>query len=335
MAGEKGRIAWLDAVKAIAIVLVVASHSIGGEWFYPFSSFMMPLFFVAAGYSLNLRKWQTRRAEFFWTRARRILLPYFLLELCFWPFWSIRGLYMPPVGTRLPPLEALGGIFEGNITGLPLIALWFLPCFFLAENIFLWVFGGRSDKVTTRDILTAFVLSVFGYTISRFVYLPWGLDIALFVQGYLMAGRWLRSVNMQKFSVSGCMVLPLILIMVQVYINVTFDMASRTYGVNPALAYASGIGGCILVMRMMQLLIRDNEALLAEIGRRSMAIYLLHPLVQIVISDILLLTVIDGDYGTLFYLWQAGVIITIFGILLPMYVSRHWAQKPFLRYMGL
>ena len=58
---EKGRIVWLDAVKGIAIALVAASHCIGGEWFYPFSTFMMPLFFVAAGYSLNLQKWQARK----------------------------------------------------------------------------------------------------------------------------------------------------------------------------------------------------------------------------------------------------------------------------------
>ena len=103
-----------------------------------------------------------------------------------------------------------------------------------------------------RDILAAMALSALGYGISCFVHLPWGLDIALFVQGYLMLGRWLRLVG-----------------------------------------------------------------------------------VQIIITDILLSTIVEGDYGTIFYVWQAGMPIAILGILLPIYVSRHWAQKPFLRYLGL
>ncbi|SEH28033.1 hypothetical protein SAMN05216583_11125 [Selenomonas sp. KH1T6] len=90
-----------------------------------------------------------------------------------------------------------------------------------------------------------------------------------------------------------------------------------------------------MVMRIMQWLVRESEAFLVEMGRRSMAIYILHPLVQIIITDILLSTIVEGDYGTIFYVWQAGMPIAILGILLPIYVSRHWAQKPFLRYLGL
>ena len=35
-------------------------------------------------------------------------------ELLFWPIWSVRGMFLPRVGTELPPIEALGGIFGGN-----------------------------------------------------------------------------------------------------------------------------------------------------------------------------------------------------------------------------
>ncbi len=335
MAVEKGRIAWLDAAKGIAIALVVASHSIGGSWFYPFSCFMMPMFFVAAGYSLNLKKWKDRQSEFFLSRAKKILIPFFLLELCFWPIWSVRSFFMPSVGTKLPPLEALFGIFDGNCANLPLIALWFLPCFFLAEIIFLLFFRNSPEKPNLRDILTALILSIIGYVIGSFKHIFWGLDIALFVQGYLMVGRCLRAFNFQKLSAIFCILLPIILIALQVYVNESFDMASRSYGENPLLAYISGIFGCILVMRLMQMFVQKNEEFLAEMGRRSMAIYLLHPFVQIIISDILLLTVVNGDYGTLFYLWQAGVPIFILGIFLPIYISRNYSQKPFIRYLGL
>ena len=218
---------------------------------------------------------------------------------------------------------------------MPIIALWFLPCFFLAENIFLLIFRDRPTEPNLRDILTALILSVIGYVIGSFKHIFWGLDIALFVQGYMIVGRFLRAVDFQKLSGIFCILLPIILITLQVYVNQSFDMASRSYGENPVLAYISGIFECILVMRLMQIFVQKNEEFLAEMGRRSMAIYLLHPFVQIIISDILLLTVVNGDYGTLFYIWQAGVPILIFGIIIPIYISRNYSKKPFIRYLGL
>ncbi len=335
MQKNKERIVWLDAAKGIAIALVVAAHSIGGEWSDILSPIRIPLFFIAAGYTLNLRKWRNHLNDFFKKRVRHILLPFFLLELLFWPIWSIRGMFLPPVGTSLPPFEALGGILEGNSIGLPLIALWFLPCFFLAELIFLFAISADRDRPGVKDILVAICLSILGYVISLSTHLPWGLDIALFVQGFLLTGRWLRSIGLHNLPAAGCGIISVLLLAAQFHYNGCLNLAAREYGTLPILAYASAIGGSILLMRILQLLMNNRESLPAEIGRRSMAVYVLHPFVQIVISDILLSTIIEGDYGTIFYIWQAGILITILGILFPLYVSRHWAQKPFIRYLGL
>ena len=335
MANTPKHIVWVDAAKGIAIALVVAAHSVGGQWADAFAPFMMPLFFMAAGFCLNLGKWKGRWQEFLRGRVKRILVPFFLLEICFWPVWSVRGLFLPPVGTALPPMEALGGILAGNSAGLPIIALWFLPCFFLAEVIFLCVFSAERDNVSRRDMSAALGLSLLGYAIGGFIHLPWGLDIALYAQVYILTGRWLRTAGIEKFSFWRCMVLLLIVLVSQVYFGVSFDMASRWYGSNPVLAYAAGISGGILLMRGAAFFVKSDKSFIAEMGRRSMAIYLLHPFVQIIITDVLLSTLIEGDYLTVFYIWQAGIPITILGIAVPVYISRHWAQKPFIRYFGL
>ena len=331
---EKGRIAWLDAAKGIAIAFVVAAHSIGGEWSNVLSPIRMPIFFVAAGFTLNLQKWQNRKYEFFRSRVERLLIPYFLLELLFWPIWSVRGMFLPRVGTELPPIEALGGILGGNSVDLPLVALWFLPCFFLAENIFLWLFPA-DQALGIRSILTALFLSALGYQLGCMEHLPWGLDIALFAQGFILTGRWLRAKGLENLSGIWSLFLPLFLLAAQGHVNDYFNMAARMYGSYPLLAYAAAIGGSILLMRIMQLLVHDATSFPAEMGRRSMAIYVLHPFVQIIITDALLCTFIDGDYGTVFNLWQAGIPIAVLGILIPVYVSRHWAQKPILRHLGI
>jgi fucose 4-O-acetylase-like acetyltransferase len=186
-------------------------------------------------------------------------------------------------------------------------------------------------------------------------HLPWGLDIALFAQGFILTGRWLRAKGLENLSGIWSLFLPLFLLVAQSHVNDYFNMAARMYGSYPLLAYAAAIGGSILLMRIMQLLVHDAasdahgcasadagagraafaSAFPAEMGRRSMAIYVLHPFVQIIITDALLCTFINGDYGTVFNLWQAGIPITVLGILIPVYVSRHWAQKPILRHLGI
>ncbi|MCR5756749.1 MAG: hypothetical protein K6F95_02435 [Selenomonas sp.] len=50
----KGRIAWLDAAKGLTIALVVSAHCIDGEWEVFFSPIRMPLFFIAADFTLKL-----------------------------------------------------------------------------------------------------------------------------------------------------------------------------------------------------------------------------------------------------------------------------------------
>ena len=69
-------------------------------------------------------------------------------------------------------------------------------------------------------------------------------------------------------SSAWCVLLPVLLIALQVYVNGSFDMASRTYGVNPLLAYTSNIGGCIMVMRIMQWLVKESEAFPGRNGPR-------------------------------------------------------------------
>ncbi len=109
----------------------------------------------------------------------------------------------------------------------PMVSLLFFP----GRKYFLWAFPDSLGKVQiVRDILVAMALSALGYGISCFVHLPWGLDIALFVQGYLMLGRWLRLVGVHRLSAAWCVLLPVFLIALQVYVNGSFSVKTSNYG---------------------------------------------------------------------------------------------------------
>jgi len=82
------RINWIDWAKCIAITMVVFCH-IPQDSFLKFyiGIFHMPLFFFISGYLTKVRK-DTKEELSKWKRS--IIIPYFLYNLIFYPYWVIR-----------------------------------------------------------------------------------------------------------------------------------------------------------------------------------------------------------------------------------------------------
>ena len=89
---EKKRIAWLDAVKAVGILVVLLVHT--GRSFGPVSfyggMFYMPIFFITAGMTFSYKPEESFGA-FVKKKAKRLLLPYFGYNLFLFVFFFLRG----------------------------------------------------------------------------------------------------------------------------------------------------------------------------------------------------------------------------------------------------
>lgn len=142
------RLAYLDNVKGIAIILLLLSHSIPNEgnlktWIF---SFHMPVFFVICGFIFNLKYASTAMTReklhrHIKKRFRNLVLPYVVFGLILVVFYACLDF----CGTghvsssRLVNLITLQGVDS----------LWFIPVYFFSELMFmLGSFGGGKSSMS-------------------------------------------------------------------------------------------------------------------------------------------------------------------------------------------
>lgn len=186
----------IDIARGIAIILVVVGHTAVPLSFPNHLAFSvhLPLFFFLSGFLMKAERYS------FWEytkkRAFRLLLPYFIFA-----FVSACK------NSSNFPMQIASALFcSGKISSvLPQMPdqPWFLPCLFLSELVF---FGLRKLERfrfgRIAEMLLSFFFSACGFFLMRVRYLPWSLDIALFVQVFLFAGLLFRQSGFLKRSVS-------------------------------------------------------------------------------------------------------------------------------------
>lgn len=163
-----GRKQWVDALRGIAILLVVYGHNMStwDEFFIFTSPIKIPLFFAITGYVLNtdaspvdfLKKWFTR-----------LVIPYYLLAII-------------PIAISLPfypTSESLEKIRRVIVCE----SYWFLPCMMFG-NLFFYFVNHYVKKMQWRAIVIV-ILSVVGYLfcikdICSMAYINLALEVQLF-----------------------------------------------------------------------------------------------------------------------------------------------------------
>lgn len=129
---EKKRLDYLDMVKGVGIILVVAGHSgyLAEHALTVVSSFHMPLFFIISGMLLAHTKEETRpMKQIIAKKMRTILFPYAFFSILYLLiygayFCGVRG-YLTPAYIRTIAVQGI------SLDGISV--LWFLSALFFAE----------------------------------------------------------------------------------------------------------------------------------------------------------------------------------------------------------
>ncbi len=137
---RRDRSAYLDALRAVALVRVVLFHATGWWWLTAFTA--MPLMFFIAG-TLFARSLERRPAlPVVRDRYRRILLPYWTYLAAMVALWGVLGLLgeITPaqwVGLLLPVLstDGVAGPGAGTVVHLTWFALWYLQMHLLLSAL--------------------------------------------------------------------------------------------------------------------------------------------------------------------------------------------------------
>lgn len=261
-----------------------------------------------------------------------MLLPYFAANFTWYPIWFVLCYYTSFLTAfnwdKVNPLISLLTIFIGNNYSLGcqlvLFPLWFLPCLFFAELIFL-----KLDNIFSRQLhlfLAVIGVAIIGYELGIYFQLPLGIDIAFVAQVFILAGNSIRKYNfLDKLNFGACGILAVIFA-IAFYFNGFVDMNTRNYS-NLTLFYGGGLAGSLLLMKISMTVAnfqsKFNEFII-YCGRQSLAILVFHPIILAVAAQ-LLETRFDSIWGFIFTLATCGVII-------PVCIAKNFGDKPIIKY---
>lgn len=135
----KQRLEFLDWAKGFAILLMLYGHTCSNQdWSYVWlHSFHMPIFFMIGGVLISMRlsnkpaSWSGLR-QLFKRRLYQLMLPYLIWGLCYSFFFSGLSLVSEGLNCAINTLASrLYDVF--SLHGIA--SIWFLPCYFFAEQI--------------------------------------------------------------------------------------------------------------------------------------------------------------------------------------------------------
>lgn len=296
---EKQRIPWLDAVKAVGILVVLLVHtgrSFGSVTYYG-GMFYMPIFFLTAGMTFSYKKDECF-GSFVRKKAKRLLLPYFGYNLFLFAFFFLRGkadvwtvLGILYSRNCLMPMESATNVYFMQILNAP---TWFLTCLFVSY-LFLWILmrivGGDARKAFVGN--GAYLLLAIALHYLCPVLLPWSIDCALYAVSFLVLGKlmalqdWVGRLRKKPYYL-----IPMAAAFVLgARLNGSVNMSVDNYGRSMVLYLLVGTTGSLLVMTLFSALYETSLGRLAEkplafIGRHTLPILCLHLFVYSVIGTL-------------------------------------------------
>lgn len=202
----KRRIEWIDALRAVAMLIVMMWHisaDCQNQWVYSLCTapVMIPLFFAITGYIFN--DCNGDQKEFICKISKYLILPWLALAI-------LKGAVNATLRGSFDYLcEYIGNLFTGD-------NLWYFPCCIIAEIIFFYSLKNCNDS--RLIIIQSLVLSLIGILLSKFIMFNClNISTAFICQFFIVFGYSLRNydfrVNKKVVVISSVLYIGLVVIL--------------------------------------------------------------------------------------------------------------------------
>ena len=265
----KRRKDWIDALRAIAMILVVYGHQVPewNEYFVFTSPVKICLFFAISGYLLNTGKsWK----EFLTSLLKHLVIP-----------WAVLSLIQPIL---LLPLRGVDSLKVEVIAVLTGHAKWYMPCCIIAEII--WY---TFNKIFKSRIIPVFIMSYLAFFVGIILCKHeilnfWMINRALTVQPYLLIGA-IYKIGVDKIrdragaiSIIGIVLyIGLGVLSLVLYPGESLDVHTASY-YNLFICHAMIWIGIIAMFIILEYGIKKYQNWIIILGKDTLVVYLFHSL---------------------------------------------------------
>jgi len=306
---------WLDALKGIGILAVVAGHVLGRDPARALYLWHMPLFFITAGLVFKAGADEGRYAR---EKAARLLVPYAVFMVL---------LSGPDLMVAIRSAAAhdwliflASRIAGGKSVYGWLAPFWFVTCMFLAQLVLNACMNRFAPRTTDGIMAGMLVLAFVNQVLLPRAWLPWAANVVLCAAPLIHVGVRLRPHLQSRFAWVAWPVALTGLVLVWAHRIDAPDMKFARYGA-PVLALACGVAVVVVLISLARRWLNSGvgAAVLARLGEASLLIMFLHMAIQQTLDDRLgiqdpLLRIAAG----------VGIPAMLYTVLVQRAVARRW-----------
>lgn len=277
----KDRIQWIDAAKALAIVLMIVGHTVEFGTFTRnlIFSFHMPIFVVLSGFTYKVRTDKSQVIPATLKDVKRLLgavLLTFILEIALrfitGNVYTIEAL-LEILKIRLTAMFWASGIAVYDSAALG--SIWFLISLFYLRLLARVITTFLSFRIA---MVLMIVLSAAGVCIGNRYYLPQNMDVVFTMLFFFAVGiLWKRYYeNLKKYNVFLTLISACILA-VCLYKGVYIELASRSYPYG-IVCFIEALAGSFLCVQAATWLAKSktiNKGL-QLVGKETLLILCIH-----------------------------------------------------------
>jgi fucose 4-O-acetylase-like acetyltransferase len=272
---------WVDILKGIGIIAVVAGH-IGGIVGPEFGLMRMPLFLFVAGF---LFKVHVDKRAYLFKKFVHLLVPY----ICFLFLFYTPQAFMSVYHGHETIVKAIGNAILGG----PLLVgragvFWFVTCLFATQQLLNFLLNQYSQKCVMIIMATLLCLSFFSSELYPDFWLPWSLNGVLAAAPIFFVGYLFRKYPFDLKGLEFVLLLVVIVICIE-YPKNLYNIKSNNFGI-PVVTFASALIVIFALISVARILVKHKISTLifGNISKASMIIMYLHQPLQFFVKGFFL-----------------------------------------------